>query len=68
VNAYRPVIELNIDDLNMRVHLQDQSEWQIEWQMALVWARPALVGASVCSCSRSTGDLPGTVELHSDPW
>jgi hypothetical protein len=32
------------------VHLQDQSEWQIEWQMVLAWARPALVSANVCSC------------------
>ena len=36
----------------MMVHLQDQSEWQIEWQMALAWARLTLVSASVCSCSR----------------
>jgi hypothetical protein len=34
-----------------RIH--DQSEWQIEWQRALVWARPALVSASVCSCVRA---------------
>jgi sugar lactone lactonase YvrE len=32
------------------------------------WARPALVSASVCSCSRRSEDLPGAPELHSDPW
>ena len=36
----------------MKVHLQDQSEWQIEWQMALALARLVLVSASVGSCSR----------------
>ena len=30
---------------------QDQSEWQIEWQMALARAHPGLVGAGLCSCS-----------------
>src|SRR6266498_5949313 len=34
------------------LHLQDQTEWQIEWQMALAWACLALASASVCSCSR----------------
>jgi len=36
--------------------------------MALAWARPVLVSASVCSCSRRSGDLPGAAELHSGPW
>ena len=49
MNAYRPVIELNIDNLIMMVHPQDQSEWQIEWQMALAWACPGLVSAG---CAR----------------
>jgi hypothetical protein len=49
-------------------HQKDQSEWQIEWQMALVWACPALVSASVCSCSRRSAALPGAAELQSDPW
>jgi hypothetical protein len=62
-----PRPKLDLADRAM-VHLQDQSEWQIEWQMALAWARPALVSASVCSCSRRSDDLPGAAELHSDPW
>jgi hypothetical protein len=44
-------------------HRKDQSEWQIEWQTELAWARPVLANAGLCSCSRSSGHLPGTAEL-----
>jgi sugar lactone lactonase YvrE len=47
---------------------KDQSEWQIEWQTELAWARPVLGNAGLCSCFRSSGRLPGTAELHSNPW
>lgn len=40
--------------------VEDQSEWQIEWQMELAWARPVLANAGLCSCFRTSAALPGT--------
>jgi len=42
---------------------QDQSEWQIEWQTALVRARLALVSVCLCPCSGRSAALPGAAEL-----
>jgi deoxyinosine 3'endonuclease (endonuclease V) len=47
---------------------QDQSEWQIEWQTALVRARLARVRARLCSCFGRSAGLPGAAHLQSDTW
>jgi hypothetical protein len=51
----------------VRVALQDQSEWQIEWQRTLAWACPALVAACLRSCTGT--DLPAAAaEPQTDTW
>lgn len=46
---------------------EDQSEWQIEWQMELAWARPVLANAGLCSCFRTSAALPRTACGIDDP-
>ena len=47
---------------------QDQTEWQIEWQMALVRASLRPADAGLCSCSGWPGALPAVTEPAGDPW
>ena len=47
---------------------QDQSEWQIEWQMALARACLGPADASLCSRSAWSGVLPAVTESNSHLW
>jgi hypothetical protein len=60
--------ELGFERLIFWPFEQDQTEWQIEWQMELARVHSVLVGASLGLCSRRSGLLPAVAELYGDPW
>ena len=48
--------------------VQDQTEWQIEWQTALAGACPGCAGAGLCSRSAWSAVLPAASESYGDTW
>ena len=48
--------------------IQDQTEWQIEWQTVLVRAYLRLAGAGLCSCSGWSCPLPAVTEPAGHSW
>jgi hypothetical protein len=61
----RPGVLSSVPDVAV---FQDQIEWQIEWQMVLASACPALAGAGPGLCPGGSGVLPATTERSRGPW